>query len=156
MASHCGGRAQGKASAGDKWASAEQSRLEAGHREYLQQLSFTSKHTKCEACGQKEVSLKRKHSCSLTMYNMGRWIWDSGMTCMLIASFIQALAALCVKATGGRVPIFEIVVSAHPVNKSLFSSLYSFLYSTSALSIVSPYGALAHRLYEVAFVQLPP
>ena len=40
-----------------------------------------------------------------------RLVWNSGVFCMGIAALIQSLAALCVKLTNGRVPVFELVVS---------------------------------------------
>lgn len=37
-----------------------------------------------------------------------RRVWDSGLTCAFLASLIFSISALCVKLTGGRIPVLEV------------------------------------------------
>lgn len=37
-----------------------------------------------------------------------RRLWNSGLTCAFLASLIFSFSALCVKLTGGRIPVLEV------------------------------------------------
>ena len=86
-------------------------------------------------------------TCTLTQGCKCRLVWDSGVSCMGIAAFIQSLAALFVKLTDGRVPVFELVVSyTHTLSPTMLS--------TSCICAPSPFLHVC-RLLDLACVWQP-
>lgn len=50
----------------------------------------------------------RDSGCKERLLVVQRLIWNSGVSCMVIAALVFSLSALFVKATRGRVPVLEI------------------------------------------------
>lgn len=55
-----------------------------------------------------------------------RRVWDSGLTCAFLSSFIFAFSSLFVKLTDGRVPVLEVCLVRSSISAALSLALMHF------------------------------